>query len=161
MFEERCGEDIRCKSSNTLFSIRSDRLDPAAITARIGITPSSAWVKHEEYLSKAGPRRRPYGMWHLSTEGKVLSRSPEQQSLYLLRLLEPKTEFLQRLAEDSDYLVIVKFWWESTDNIGGFELSSGTAARLAAICKYIGFTVIGTCEDEEETKQTPRPDPSL
>lgn len=149
MFEDRCGDDGRCKASHALFSIRSDRLDPAAVTAGLGIGPSRAWAKDEEYLSKVGPRRRPWGMWHLSTEGSVTSRSPEQQALYLLELLEPRVDFLRRFVEDSDYLVVVKFWWESRDNIGGFELSSGTVGRLAAISNFIGFTVIGTCENEE------------
>jgi hypothetical protein len=153
MFEERCSEDSRCKVSHALFSIRSDRLDPATVTAGLGITPSRAWAKDEEYLSRAGPRRRPWGMWHLGTEGVVFSRSPEQQALYLLGLLEPKVDCLRRYVEDPDYLVVVKFWWESWDSIGGFELSSGTVGRLAAISNYIGFTVLGTCEDEETAEQ--------
>jgi hypothetical protein len=148
MFEDRCGEDSRCKASHALFSIRSDHLVPAAVTAGLGITPSRAWAKDEEYLSQTGPHRRPWGMWHLSTEGTVSSRSPEQQALYLLGLLEPRVDFLRRFLEDSDYLVVVNFWWESLDTIGSFELSSRTIGRLARISNYIGFTVIGTCEDE-------------
>jgi hypothetical protein len=156
MFEDRCGEDSRCKASHALFSIGSDRLDPTAVTAGLGVTPTRAWAKGEEYMSKTGPHRRPGGMWHLSTEGAVPSRSPEQQALYLLGLLEPKVDFLRRLVEDPDYLVVVKFWWESLDIIGGFELSSRTMGRLAAISNYIGFTVIGTCEEEaaDEPRRT-------
>jgi hypothetical protein len=149
MFEERCGEDSRCKASHALFSVRSDILDPAAVTAGLGIGPSRAWAKGEEYQSARGRHRRPWGMWHLSTEGRVASRSPEQQALYLLGLLEPRAGFVRLLLEDPAYLVLVKFWWESRDNIGGFELSSNTARRLAAVTNNIGFTVIGTCEDEE------------
>src|SRR5687768_6653106 len=107
MAENRCEEDSRCKASHALFSIRSDFLDPAAISTGLGIAPSQAWAKGEEYLSKAGPRRRPWGMWHLSTEGVVASRSPEQQALYLLERLEPKADFLCRFVENSDYLVVV------------------------------------------------------
>jgi hypothetical protein len=149
MFEERCGEDNRCKASHALVSIRSECRDPAAVTAGLGIAPSQAWAKDEQYLSKAGPRRRPWGMWHLSTEGRVSSRSPEQQALYLLGLLEPRVDFLRRFVDDPNYLVAVKFWWESRDTIGGFELSSATVGRLTAITNLIGFTVIGTCNDEE------------
>lgn len=148
MFEDRCGDDERCKASHAQFSIRSDRLDPAAVTAGLGITPSRAWAKDEEYLTKAGPLRHPWGMWHLSTAGAVASRIPEQQALYLLGLLEPKVDFLQRFVENADYVVIVSFWWESRDNIGRFELSSGTLARLAALSNYLGFTVIGSCDEE-------------
>src|SRR5262245_19014405 len=143
---ERCGDDSRCKASHALFSIRSDYLDPVSVTAGLGIAPSRAWAKDEEFLSKAGPLRRPWGMWHLSTEGSVTSRSPEQQALYLLALLEPKVDFLRRFLDDSDYLVLVKFWWESRDNIGGVELSSRTIARLTGISNFIGFTVIGAYE---------------
>lgn len=150
MAENRCGEDTRCKASHALFSVRSEILNPAAISAGLGITPSEAWAQDEEYLSKSGLRRRPWGMWHLSTEGVVESRSPEQQALYLLERLEPKTDFLRRFVEDPEYLVLVSFWWESLDNIGGFELSSGTASRLAAISNYVGFTVIGSCEAEAD-----------
>src|SRR4051794_18626655 len=124
MFERGCGDDSRCKASHAMFSIRSDHLNPAAITAGLGIAPSRAWAKDEEYLSFSGPHQHPWGMWHLSTEGTVTSRSPEQQALYLLELLEPKVDFLQRFLKDSDYLVVVQFWWESRDNIGGFSLSS-------------------------------------
>jgi hypothetical protein len=55
-------------------------------------------------------------------------------------------------------VVIVSFWWESRDNIGGFELTSSTMSRLTAISNFIGFTVIGTCDEEEVEAEDGLPD---
>lgn len=148
MFEPRCGEDDRCKSSHVTFSIRSDVLSPAEVTAALGVAPSRAWAKGEPYTSRAGLRHRPWGMWHLSTEGVVVSRSPEQQALHLLRLLEPKAESVRRYVSDPDYLVRVLFWWESVVETAGFDLPSGTVARLAALSNFIGVTVLASVDGE-------------
>jgi hypothetical protein len=87
-------------------------------------------------------------MWHLSTEGVVVSRSPEQQALHLLRLLEPKAESVRRYVSDPDYLVRVLFWWESVVETAGFDLPSGTVARLAALSNFIGVTVLASVDGE-------------
>lgn len=147
-FEPWCGEDDRCKSSHVRFSIRSDVLSPTEVTAALGVAPSRAWAKGEQYTSRAGPRHRPWGMWHLSTEGVVVSRSPEQQALHILRLLEPRADSVRRYVSDPDYLVRVLFWWESVAETAGFDLSSGTMARLAALSNYVGVTVIASVAEE-------------
>jgi hypothetical protein len=149
MFEPWCGEDDRCKASHATFSIRSDVLSPAEVTAALGVVPARAWAKDEPYQSAAGLRHRPWGMWHLSTEGVVVSRSPEQQALHLLELLEPRTEAVRRYVAAPEYLVRVLFWWESAVETAGFDLSSGTATRLAALSNYIGFTVIANTGSED------------
>jgi hypothetical protein len=68
----------------------------------------------------------------LGTQGVVVSRSPEQQALHLLQLLDPRAEVVRRYVSDPNYLVRVLFWWESVTETAGFDLSSGTVARLAA-----------------------------
>ena len=49
----------------------------------------------EESSIGATMARRPWGVWHFSTEGKVDSRSPEEQAKYLLSQLEPKSDVIQ------------------------------------------------------------------
>ncbi|OAI51280.1 hypothetical protein AYO44_05105 [Planctomycetaceae bacterium SCGC AG-212-F19] len=149
MFEPWCGEDDRCKASHATFSIRSDILLPAEVTAALDVAPTRAWAMGEPYQRSAGLRHRPWGMWHLSTEGAVPSRSPEQQALHLLELLEPRAEAVRRYVSAPDYLVRVLFWWESAVETAGFDLSSGTVARLAALSNYIGFTVLANMGSEE------------
>ena len=149
MFKAWCGEDTRCKASHTTFSIRSDVLAPAEVTAALGIAPNKAFAKGEAYHSPAGLRHRPWGMWHLSTEGVVASRSPEQQALHLLELLEPRAEAVRRYVSSSDYLVRVLFWWESVVETAGFDLSSGTVARVAALSNYISVTILANMGNEE------------
>jgi hypothetical protein len=148
MVESWCGEDGRCKASHATFSIRSDALAPAEVTAALGIAPTRAWAKGEPYTSRAGLRHRPWGMWHLGTQGVVVSRSPEQQALHLLQLLEPRAEVVRPYVSAPNYLVRVLFWWESVTETAGFDLSSGTVARLAALSNYIGVTVLAHMQDE-------------
>jgi hypothetical protein len=87
-------------------------------------------------------------MWHLSTEGVVGSRSPEQHALHLLHLLEPRTEAIRRYVSAPDYLVRVLFWWESVSETAGFDLSSRTVARLAALSNSIGVTILANMDGE-------------
>jgi hypothetical protein len=148
MVEPWCGEDTRCKASHATFSIRSDLLSPAEVTAALGVAPSRAWAKDEAYTTPDGLRHRPWGMWHLSTEGVIASRSPEQQALYLLRLLDPNAEAVRRYVSSPDYLVRVLFWWESVTETAGFDFSSDTLARLAALTNYIGVTILAHMEEE-------------
>jgi Domain of unknown function (DUF4279) len=148
MFEPWCGEDDRCKASHALFSIRSDILSPAEVTATLGVSPTRAWAKDDPYQSRAGLRHRPWGMWHLSTKGVVSSRSPEQQALHLLYLLEPRAEAVRRYVATPEYLVTVSFWWESVTETAGFDLCSATVARLAALSNFISVTFIAHTNEE-------------
>src|SRR4051794_32787601 len=100
-------------------------------------------------------------MWHLSTEGVVISRSPEQQALHLLQLLEPRAEAVRCYVASPDFLVRVLFWWESVTETAGFDLASGTVARLAALSNYIGVTVLAHMEVDPAEPSAQADGPSI
>jgi hypothetical protein len=107
MFEEWCGEDDRWTAFHAAFSIRWDILAPAAVRAAPGIAPTRAFAKGEAHQTAAGLLNGSWGIWRLSTEDVVASRSPEQQARHLLELLEPPAEVVRRYVYAPVYSVRV------------------------------------------------------
>lgn len=143
-FENIFGENSACKKTNVMFRIGGDNVVPSEVTNFIGINPSRAFAKGEEYITKRGKtRQRPIGHWSISSEMAVQSTSPEKHAKFLLDLLEPKTDKILRFVEDKNYRVSFVFWWEAMDEHGGFTLSSDTIGRLCQLCNDVDYQFIG------------------
>lgn len=146
-------EELVAKTVYVDFSIHSDVLDPKAITNLLGIQPSRAWAKGEQYLGKMfAPatkqvtqvwRPRYSGIWAIESEGMVESKRVEAHALYLLNLLEPAQEQLKHFLNLPEaYTVRFYIRWEPKDGHGSYELSSGTLSKMAALCHYTEFSFL-------------------
>jgi hypothetical protein len=139
-------------TSSIDFAIRSHILRRSDITGLLGIEPTRAFEKDEEYegLEKVGEdfrpilRRRPWGVWHFETAQFVQRATPiEVHAQFLLAKIEPANAAIEKLLADMNYRVLVTIWYVGP---GGFGLSSSTVMRLAALSHEIGIT----CWDTEE-----------
>ena len=143
-FEDMFGENTACKKTNVMFRIIGDEIVPNEITKSLGIQPTRSFTKDEEYYSKSGQTlRRPIGHWSISSEGFVDSTSTEAHARYLLSTLEPSSGAILKYLNDSRYRISIVFWWEATDEHGGFSLSSDTLSRLCRLCNDLDYTFIG------------------
>lgn len=135
------------------FGLKGDTLSPAQVTQSLGITPSRAFAKGEQYTSKefdGGTKRpiprigtRPWGVWAVETKGMVSSTDVEDHAIFLLNILEPKAEQIQSYLERSDeYSVSFYVEWITCDSEGGYELSGATLARMSRLCHYVQFAFL-------------------
>jgi hypothetical protein len=160
-------EEDAVKTTHVDFAIRSDALDPAALTAELGITPSRAWAMNEEYVGRAFDpdsrktisvvRKRPWGLWAISSDEALTSKLVEQHALHLLNLLEPRKGLLTHyLREDSGYTLRFFIWWEPLDGHGSYQISSKTLRRLSEVVHYVEFECICLEESEKDMSSVGR-----
>jgi hypothetical protein len=128
---------------NVSFGVRGDSLIPADLTSQLGIQPSHAFAKGEEYASKAGTRKRPWGVWQLRSEASVSSSNIENHARFILEQLEPKRSIIMKYLESDEFYVDLRIWCEPEAGIASFGISSSILARLAAMCKEFNFSFIG------------------
>lgn len=130
------------------FGIRGNSLVPEEISSLMGRRASHAFAKSDEYLSVAGTRRRPWGVWQLTSEATVDSLDVEDHARFILSQLEPKREIIQRYVENQEFYVDVRIWCESDAETLGYTVSSSTIARLAVLCNEFNFSFIGRCANQ-------------
>lgn len=139
------GENTACKKTNVTFRIGGDTLDPNEVTYSLRIEPTRAFAKGEEYyIKKIGEVRfRPIGHWSISSEGFVDSTSTEAHARYLLNILEPSIDVIAKYLNNPCCRTSIIFWWEATDEHGGFTLKSDTLSRLCRLCNDLDYIFIG------------------
>ena len=141
------------KSVFVEFRIKSDNLDPKAISLELDLTPLRAFYLGEKYLGKSWDpdsrtihqvwRERPTGIWAMHTEEfSQKLKKVEQHINYLLDILEPRKEIIKSYINRDDYLVSFVIWWEPLDGHGSFEIESKTLLRMAELCNYVEYTFI-------------------
>ena len=136
-------ENTLCKKTNVTFRIVGPEIAPNEITEALGVEPSKAFAKGENYQTKrSGIRQRPIGHWSITTEGLIDSTSVERHALKLLELLDSENDALRSLQENEDCRLSVIVWWEALEGHGGYTLTSATLQRLSALCEDIDFQFI-------------------
>jgi len=130
------------------FGIRSDTLDPQAITDDLGLAPCNAFRKGDEYPTKDGRILvHSSGVWQVRSEGVIDPDGLERLVNDLLVRLEPVRDRLVPYLSDPSVDVLFGIWWETESETGGYCLSTTTMIRLASLCKVMNFTHILMRED--------------
>jgi hypothetical protein len=139
-FDDYFGEDDSVRECHVALRIGGNFSDPATITAQLQIEPTRAYGKGEEYLVEkiSEMRKRSIGHWSISSEN-LESTSVEKHCEYLLKIIEPKKEIIQKYINDPEVWVSIVFWWESKVGHGGFSISPDKATRLAPLCQDLRF----------------------
>lgn len=133
------------------FAVRAKALRTEAITQLLGVQPTRAFQRGDEYIGKQKgaegfefvKRSWSFGVWHFSTTGLVASTLPHEHALFLLEKLEPALTEIQNLCMDPDYYVKITIWYVGP---GGFYMPADVLRRLALICEDVAIT----CWDTEE-----------
>lgn len=146
-------EDDVAKSVLVDFGMRSDVLDPKAMTDLLQIQPSRSWAKGEQYLSKTRDPvtkqltkawyRRSSGIWAIDSKACTQTKRVEYHIQYLLNMLEPKQEQIKFFVEQQAiYSVSFYIRWEPKSGHGSYEISNSTLSRMSALCHYIEFSFL-------------------
>jgi hypothetical protein len=135
------------------FTIRSDDLQPSVVTAELGIQPSWAFSKGENYSARRiRPEtkeiidvqgQRPWGVWAMDT--KSLDKDVHNHILYLINMLEPKRGELERyLRQKDNFQIGFSIQWSPVEgNFGSYEINSEILIRMSRLSHYIEFSFFG------------------
>ncbi len=119
------------------FSLRSEALVPAEITKQMGIEPSHAFMKGDEFDSRSGKHRHPWGIWQLRSNPAVLSGDVAAHVDYILGILGPNRKVIEGFLKDSKYYVEVRIRWSAAYPVCSYSLPSNLLTRLAAVCNQL------------------------
>jgi hypothetical protein len=120
-----------CEETYVTLRVYSDDIDPEAISARLGITPSKSQVRGSHPPTTAAPVVPKAHGWFLSSKGHVQSRDSRRHIDWLLDHLEPALPALRELLAHGARADISCFWVRAWGHSGP-TLSQPQLARLAA-----------------------------
>jgi hypothetical protein len=137
---------------NVSFSIRSEFLHSRIISDELGLDPTWSFSKGESYLSKSlNPltkeiiqveRQYPWGVWGLDTRSKAIKRDVNEHLLYLLQILEPKQEKIEKYLLLADEYSIGFYIYCPFIGIltGGYEINSLLLSRVSRLSHFVDFS---------------------
>jgi hypothetical protein len=138
------GNPEGCRRTYVSFGIAGDGVDPDIVTRDIGIEPTRAFRKGEEYVSRGGGiLSRPIGVWRFSSEREVNSTSTEEHAKHILDKLEPRVGAIAQYMRSPEIRTVIAVWFEARDGHGGYTLKASTLSRLCRLCNDIDFYYIG------------------
>ena len=137
-----------CERTYATLHIYPERLDPAEVTARLGIEPSE-WQRRGE-ARKPGSRPARLHGWFLTSQGAIDSRDVRKHLDWLLAQIVPQTDaFLSLQAEGCR--MDVSCYWVSHSGHGGPSVRPGQMRDLARLNLELWFDVyfLGSGRDDE------------
>ena len=115
------------------YSISGPAVEPDALTAQLGIAPSTVFRAGEPRRNAAGNAIgvHMHGFWALSSTGAIDSKDVNQHFAVVLQRLLPHAAILRELATGGESYVDV--WWESSYLYAGTgPLLTATSVQAAA-----------------------------
>lgn len=123
-----------CERTFVTLRIYPGATDPAEVSRRLGIDPTSVRIKDGEAKNSLGRTRvHPVNAWFLSSENVVHSKDVRRHLDWILDLVEPTAERLLELQRESDVRMTVNCTWWSAGGQGGPTLWPEQMARLARL----------------------------
>jgi hypothetical protein len=123
------------------FCVYADDLDPAAVTARLGITPTRSF-KHGERITtrRATYGNHPTGGWLLESRDQIQSDDLDVHLTWLLDRLRPATSAIHSLRDEGlDAAIILVVSAAPTG--GGPTIPSATLDAIAKFRVPVDFDI--------------------
>ena len=144
MYDDDYGTCARTYATLLIYPVRTD---PATITERLGITPSSWQRKGGPIAGHPASRIAEVDLWCLSTKGRVESKDSRRHIDWLLDQIELLAAELRALREEGARIAVSCFWL-SLSGHGGPTISPGQMRRLGALNIELWFDVYFAGEDQ-------------
>ena len=137
-----------CAKTYSTLLIYPGEIDPAVITDRLGIEPSS-WQRRGEVAERADrpPRVATIHSWFLTSKDQVDSRDSRRHIDWLLARVASKAEAIRSLQELGCRLTI-SCYWLSRSGHGGPIIPASQMRKLGELNLELWLDVYGPCEDE-------------
>lgn len=136
-----------CAKTYATFRIYPGDMDPAAVTERLGIEPTSWQRKGELADAPFGrPKMVSINAWFLGSRGVVESMDVRRHLDWLLDVLTPKAEAIRALYQAGCKMDIFCYWLSRSGH-GGPIISPVQMARFAELNLELGFDFYGPFEE--------------
>jgi len=144
-------QDYEDSLTKVSFVLESPDLDPAAVTAALGIHPTKAWQRGESRLPSRPELTYTFGLW----EYRLLCppTTPfEEQLCAVLDVFEPLTDRLTPLI--AQYTAGISVWSKFGMYQVGFHVDEWTMQRLAALHLSLDIDLHPLVDDPDERMDT-------
>jgi hypothetical protein len=138
-------EYATCVLTFAWLRVMSEHLQPAAVSALLGIEPTHSQTRGD-LPNPTSTRPRKYGGWFLESKGAVQSRDSRRHLDWLLNQLQGKEEAIAKLKTDGN-LVDLCIRWDSVGH-GGPALTPKQMAQLGALDVELWFDIYFAGEDD-------------
>jgi uncharacterized protein DUF4279 len=118
--------------------------DPCIVTAIMGVEPTTAWVKGEQYAAGGPSLRRTFSRWSLSS-GLPRTEPVERHLEALLAKLEPRQKEIKEIAARFPVMIGVA---HAHEHHPGFHLEPPILERLARVGLPVDFEQSGFGSEE-------------
>lgn len=150
-----------CARTYAILLIYPGEIDPAAVTDRLGIEPSS-WQRRGEFAvrtGRPGPKRvAPLSLWSLTSKGQVASRDSRRHVDWLLERVASKAEVIRSLQE-AGCRMAVNCFWRSQSGHGGPTIPPTQMRRLAELDIELWFDFYDSIGEEAAPTDDAEPNP--
>lgn len=138
-----------CARTYATLCVYPGDVDPDAVTARLGLAPSS-WQRRGEASGRPDrpPRVATLNGWFLGSRGHVDSRDSRRHVDWLLDRLEPNAEALRAL-QATGCRMYISCYWLSLSGHGGPTIPPPQMRRLAELDIELWFDFYGPYDDDE------------
>lgn len=134
-------------SPHATFRLWGPDLDPAAVTASLGILPSHVHARGEPRNRSGGTW--PHGMWYLSSGLHVPSEDLEAHLAWILDRIEPAVAHIEEFRQHENTQADLFCYWEGDGN-GGVEFNPVLLGRIAALGLKLGIDIAFAIEETDE-----------
>lgn len=128
-----------CERTYATLRIYPESLDPAEVTARLGIEPTE-WQRRSE-SRRPGSRPAKLHGWFLTSEGALDSRDVRKHLDWLLARVRPRADALLALQASGCHMDVGCFWVSASGH-GGPSVRPAQMRELAASTWSCGSTFI-------------------
>lgn len=147
-------EYATCERTLAVLRVYGDDLDPAVITARLGILPTSFQKNGEVRTNSLGRQRTiKIGGWFLSSENDVESKDVRRHLDWILAQVLPRVDALREVQEMAGISMNVNcIWWSGTGG-GGPTLWPEQMRGLAELNLECSFDVAFYGDEGDQDEQ--------
>lgn len=140
-----------CERTYATLRVYPEVLNPADVTARLGIEPTD-WQQRGESCQPGG-RPAPRHGWFLSSEGAVASQDVRRHLDWLLSHVVPRADALLALQADGCRMDVSCFWMSASGH-GGPSVQPDQMGALARLGLELWFDVyLGDDEEAEPSTE--------
>jgi hypothetical protein len=148
--EINSNEEIDTIEISVSFIIRSESLVFESLSEELGLKPTRLWNKDEEYIGKQFntvinqfeqvTRKRHFSIWEVDSSCFLSSKRVEDHIKYMVNLLMPKQNIINRLLGEKEYFIKVNIFKKSYAEVIDYQIDPKLLTELISLCKNVRFS---------------------
>lgn len=128
-------EDRHYVNISVTFNIKHDSKPLSFLSKELSLTPTELQVCGEKFLNfKGRPVVAQSHMWRINTERLVHSIKISDHLAYLVDLLKPRQQILDKYIRDPNFQTSFAIWWQCSYDVASFGLDTSLLLDASSLC---------------------------